>query len=454
MATAIPAIKASMGSTPYYVTTMTARELINNTRPAAEDRDKWTSASIDERMQREPYLKRVKEQIVPYLAEHEDRFFGSIIVVVPEGSLRFEPMTTYLKATLPPGYTDEATNMGFLLLGKGDRVILDGQHRWYAEREVLQSNEYLGRVQDSVADDDLTVIFIENDDPRKTRGIFNKVNRYAKPTTRSDNILTSEDDGYAIVTRRLLDPTREDAPLAERETEDEEGRVRKYELVQWKSNTLTKTMRHLTTIAVVYDNVKNILVFGGRDDLDRVASPPENVLQAATDAAAPWFFAFLDNLDAYREALQNPDSIKENRFDLTHPDTLLLRPVGQIVLVRGIIRAMEASSGSEGIPHLTLNEAIRRVNQIDFSATPDSIWRDTIVRASGRMVARNEAYNLASNLLAYLIAGEYYTADDKHALWETWNYARGNETNPEKIKELNAKGVIDGLPEELPEPIE
>jgi DNA sulfur modification protein DndB len=453
MATPIPAIRGKMGSTPYYVATMAARDLILTTRPAAEDRDKWTSASIDERMQREPYMKRVREQIVPYLAEHKDRFFGSIIVVVPEGSIEFDPVTNYAR-NLPPAYRQGGEAMGFIILLKGERVILDGQHRWYAEREVIQSPEYLGDEQGAVGDDDLTVIFVENTDPRKTRGIFNKVNRYAKPTTRSDNILTSEDDGYFIVTRRLLDPDNEDAPLAERVTEDDEGRVSKYELVQWRSSTLTKTMRHLTTIGAVAENVKSILVLGGRDDLDRIVSPPEPVLEAAFDEVAPWFFTLLDRLDAYREALADPDSIKVTRFDVDHPHTLLLRPVGQIALIRGITRAMELSRDREtGQLQLTLVEAVERINKIDFSGNANSIWRDTIVRASGRMVARNEAYNLAADLLAYLIASEYYTTTMRDDLREAWNRARGKETDRKKVKELAAQGVIDELPENLPAPV-
>ena len=106
MATPIPAIKGKMGSTPYYVATMAARDLISTTRPAAEDRDAWTSASIDERMQREPNLRRVRDQIVPYLAQHKDRFFGSIIVVVPEGSIDFDPRDEVRQEPaprLPPG---------------------------------------------------------------------------------------------------------------------------------------------------------------------------------------------------------------------------------------------------------------------------------------------------------------------------------------------------------------
>jgi DNA sulfur modification protein DndB len=405
-------------------------------------------------MQRDPNLRRVREQIVPYLAQHKDRFFGAIIVVVPEGSIEFDPVTNYARH-LPPAYRQEGAAMGFIILSKGGGgVILDGQHRWYAEREVIQSWEYLGDEQGSVGDDDLTVIFVENTDPRKTRGIFNKVNRYAKPTSRSDNILTSEDDGYAIITRRLLDPDDEDAPLAEREIVDEEGRVSRYELVQWHSSTLSKTMRHLTTIGAVYDNVKTILVLDGRDDLDRIVSPPEPVLEAAFEKVVPWFFMLLDRLDAYREALADLDSIRIKRFDVDHPHTLLLRPVGQIALVRGITRAMRVSRDAEtGRPRLTLGQAIERINKIDFSASANSIWRDTIVRASGRMVARNEAYNLAANLLAYLIAAEYYTPEEQWDLWEAWNIARGKETDEDRIAELEAQGATDELPKDLPAPV-
>ena len=452
MATRIPAIKGKMGSTPYYVATMTARELVSTARPAAET-DAWASASIEERMQREPNLRRVRDQIVPYLAQHKDRFFGAIIVVVPEGSIEFDPVTNYVR-NLPPAYRQEGEAMGFIILGKGEYVILDGQHRWYAEREVILSTEYLGDEQRRVGDDDLTVIFVENTDLRKTRRIFNKVNRYARPTSRSDIILTSEDDGYAIITRRLLDADNEDAPLAEREIVDEEGRVSRYELVQWHSSTLSKTMRHLTTIGAVYDNVKSILMLDGRDDLDRVVSPPERVLEAAFEKVAPWFFMLLDRLDAYREALADPDSIRVKRFDVDHPHTLLLRPVGQIVLVRGITRAMRLSGDAEtGRPRLTLDQAIERINKIDFSASANSIWRDTIVRASGRMVARNEAYNLAANLLAFLIAAEYYTPEEQWELWDAWNIARGKETDEHKIAELEAQGATGELPKDLPAPV-
>src|SRR4051812_37698222 len=93
MATVIPAIRAHMGSTTYYETKMPARELAMAARPAKE-MDGWASASIEERIQRDLNDKRVRDQIVPYLVKSKDRFFGSIIVLIYEGSVEFEDVTT------------------------------------------------------------------------------------------------------------------------------------------------------------------------------------------------------------------------------------------------------------------------------------------------------------------------------------------------------------------------
>jgi DGQHR domain-containing protein len=174
-------------------------------------------------------------------------------------------------ARLPNAYRSEGERMGFLTIERGERIVLDGQHRWYALRDVIQSADELGDHQGKVGDDDVTVIIIENEDPRKTRRIFNKVNRHAKPTGRADNIVTSEDDGYAWVTRHLLD---RDAPLAAREIIDG-GATIQQELVNWRSNTLSKGMRHLTTISALYESVGSILGFEGVRDLDRIVTPSD-----------------------------------------------------------------------------------------------------------------------------------------------------------------------------------
>ena len=431
-----PCLVGKMGSTRYYEITMSARELANTVRPARET-DSWTSASIDERMQREVNTTRVRETIVPYLAQHPDRFFGSFIVLVPPNTVTFEPLSK-LVTNLPAAY--DVNGMGFLTFGRGELIALDGQHRLVAFREVVTADRKLGPYAHEVGDDEVCVLVLEFETAQKTRRIFNKVNRHAKPTGKSDNIITSEDDGFAIVSRRLLDPDR-DAPLAPRIAED--GSV--CDLVTWVSTTLTRQSERVTTLSTVYETVSDILSsagFEGFSEKDNPVAPPDDVLEKAYDHAAAWWTDLL-RMPVFEAATSDASSIPAVRADATNPTSLLLRPIGQVALVRGVVDALERSRGS-----LTRENALHRAAQLVWTATPDSYWRDTIVSAAGKMIAKKEAISLAAELLTYLIASEWTTDEEKQRLYEDWNKARGRDvfspadTLPEEL-----------MPEELPTPV-
>lgn len=432
-----PCIVGRMGTTTYYETTMTARELTNSVRPARET-DDWASASIEERIQRDVNMGRIRQTIVPYLAQHPDRFFGSFIVLVEPGAIEFEKLTD-LDIKLPAAYRRASDNIGFLTIDKGELIALDGQHRLLSFREVITGGAQLGPFTGVVGDDEVCVLFIEFESAQKTRRIFNKVNRHAKPTGRSDNIIMSEDDGFAIIARRLLDRDLE-APLAAREID---GVAQ--ELVNWTSNTLSHTSTRLTTISAVYETVTDILTFEGFrgfSEKENPVAPDDQTLATAYDVAASLWEQLLE-LDALKNALADLGSVANVRFSNTHRHTLLLRPVGQVALVKGLVLAVERSKGT-----LTLSEAIRRANRVDWSASGTSIWRDSIVRPDGRMVARREAYDLAARLLAHLIADEFMSEEERKALWQDWNQARGrNYWDP--IEDLPAEQI----PEDLPTPV-
>ena len=430
-----PCIVGRMGSTTYYETTMTGRELASSVRPAKET-DGWATASIEERMQRKFDMKRIRETIVPYLAQHPDRLFGSLIVLVPKGSIEFEPLEEIIEK-VPQAYRIAARQVGFLTIDKGELIALDGQHRLLAFREVITGGTELGEFAGVVGDDEVCVMFIEFESGRKTRRIFNKVNRHAKPTGRSDNIITSEDDGNAIVTRWLLDTDR-NAPLAERLIDGQ-----KTELVNWTSNTLGQNSRHLTTISTVYETVKAILKFKGFEGFDErknPIAPQDSELERAYTVVAEWWDVIL-TMDVFTNALNDLGTVPEVRYDGDHFHSLLLRPVGQVAFVSGLIDALDRSDGK-----LALTEAVRRANKIDWSAGPTSVWRDTIVRADGKMVARKEAHDLARDLVSYLIGDEYMDEEMRHNLWTNWNKARGKDTiTPvDRIEDENL------IPEDLP----
>lgn len=85
-------------------------------------------ASADEKMQREPDLNRVVNEIVPYYISDEDRFFSSIVVDVYSGfsNLVYEPATNIIN-NLPAAYQLTLKDVGFLTLQGNERLIaLDG----------------------------------------------------------------------------------------------------------------------------------------------------------------------------------------------------------------------------------------------------------------------------------------------------------------------------------------
>ncbi len=233
----LPAIRARMGSTSYYQVAIQARDLASVAIPVGELTE-WKQWSISERFQRELAMRRIQEEIVPYLVRSADRFFGSLIVLVYKANeFHFEPIEN-LGTRLPAAYREQANRMGFLTISGGQLVALDGQHRLVALREVVAGrNEVEGEYSSEVADDELCVVFVEHETLEKTRRIFNKVNQHARPTTRTDNIITSEDDGYAIVARWLLET---DPPLGLHQPApplalfDARGEP----LVEWRSTSL------------------------------------------------------------------------------------------------------------------------------------------------------------------------------------------------------------------------
>ena len=175
-----PCIVGRMGSTTFYETTMTGRELASTVRPAKET-DAWASASIEERMQRTFDVRRIRETIVPYLARHPDRFFGSLIVLAPKGAIEFEPLATLIHEPLSAAYRDSARHMGFLTIEHDELVALDGQHRLLAYREIVAGGPQLGAYAGEAVDDEVSILLIEFENAQKTRRIFNKVNRHARP---------------------------------------------------------------------------------------------------------------------------------------------------------------------------------------------------------------------------------------------------------------------------------
>jgi DNA sulfur modification protein DndB len=387
-----------MGSTTYYQANLKARELAAVAKTAGE-LDAWQEWSIFERFQRDLAIKRVEQQIVPYLARTKDRFFGALIVLVFDAkTFGFESLdSTGVK--LGRAYRDVADRMGFLTIEGGDLVVLDGQHRLAALRGVITAgDEVKGKYRDKIAEDELCVIFVEHESFEKTRRIFNKVNRYAKPTSPTDNIITSEDDGSAIVARWLVEdkpPMGLDGPFPPLHYSDRCGEP----LVEWRAASLKPNDTKLTTLSALYQSVQVILEANGIKDFDeahRVNRPSDKELLRAYCIAAEWWAAVVEHLEPIAAGIKSPDLIPEYR-KYNERWSLLFRPVTQVALFWGLEGALRRG--------LQLEEALTRANKINWRAS-DPMWIDTVIRANGHMNARAEGIRLGGRLIAYLIAAD------------------------------------------------
>lgn len=426
MAIVIPAIKGRLGNTDYFETTMKVRDLVQAVRPPRE-MDDWANFSIEDRMQREPDEKRIKAQLAPYMAKNPDRFLGSIIVLVYKGEIIFEPMSDLTK-TVPAAYRSSALRIGFITIDGGTLIVLDGQHRLLAMRMVHQG-EIPGQFASDVNEDEVCVVFIEFEDKVKTRRIFNTVNRYAKQTSRGDNIITSEDDGYAIVSRRLLQET---APLG-----------KPADIVNWKSNTLTKRSTQFTTISAVYETVKLILPSHGVDKLPEQERPLEEDLDCYFSFVSDVWDSLIQGIEPYKEAIDDPSKIPAMRDDEART-ALLFKPAAQIALVDALLRATDKDNSD-----LKIAEAIGRANRIPNWSMHADIWQGIIIKANGSIDAGREARRRMAALVCYLIAADRIRDSLKFETWKLLNEARGRD-----VDAWLASGGGRSKMESLPQPVE
>lgn len=429
MATIIPALRGKLGNTTFYETTMKVSDLVRTVRPPT-DLEEWEGFSIEERMQRDPDLKRIKNELAPYIANSPDRFFGSIIVLVYRGELTWEPITNFAKG-IPAGYRSGIEVMGFVTIDGVTLIVLDGQHRWRALHAVHQG-VVTGEASQTVPNDDVCVIFIEHESDMKTRRIFNVVNRYAKQTSRGDNIITSEDDGYAIVARALL---HDDEVFGRRSVGTE-----KQEFVQWRSNTLVKRSLAFTTISAVYESVKLVLGHSGIPTLDEKRRPEADDLERYTELLRNFWETMMNKVEAYRRAAADGSLMPDLRAD-DQPTSLLFKPAGQIALVDGVFRAQDAG--------LSIDEAAERINYVMDWSMAHPMWQGLIIKSGGTIDAGQDARRRTAALISYLLAADRLSDELKLSIWRIFNEARRRGS----IEAWREAGYAEEeKPEDLPAP--
>ena len=413
-------IRGHLGSTEYYIAKMTAGQIIDTVGFAME-MPEWDKMTADEKMQRTLDVNRVVAELVPYFVEDPDRFFGCLIVDIYQGfeKLVFESVGEVI-SNLPAAYKQPLQDIGFLTFPGNERLIaLDGQHRLLSLRVAIKGvvglPASLSKISPAwnvlkphpeLAGEDVSVIFVKHTDNTKIRKIFNKVNRYARQTSRSDNIITSDDDIFAVISRKLISTG---APLSP---------VNGIDIVNWKNNTLSERSKQLTTLSALYTISETLL----KDyKYSSKVMPSTSEVEEAYRVVADFWNVALKNLSAfasYMDLTQDDKPISDLRRE-----NLLLKPVTQMALAH--TARMAAAKG------IALVDVIQRLNKINWSFK-NELWFNILVIPSTKkkMITGKEAIRGAGMVISYLVMGKQMSKDeikDVHQIIK-------NAKNDEKVK--------------------
>lgn len=399
MASVHPAMRGQFGSTEYFMLTMKANDVAGRlTIP--KEMPEWGDLDIEERFQREINYNRVRKQIAPYLANDPDRFFGALIVAVinPEG-MEYEPVDNVL-SKVPKLYANAARSFGFLTLGGGEVLVpLDGQHRLAAIQFALSGKDEKQRDIEGVspntqlANDDVLIVLVRHDDPQRSRKIFNKVNRYAKRTTKAEDLITADDDIIAVISRECV-----------------ANEVIGSRLVNYSSNTLTDKTECFTTLSTIYEATKVILEESfGRIDVQELPDRAQQSLYRET--AMEYWEQIASGITTFHSALVEKEEGGDAKRREIRKTSLLGKPVAQLALIRTIVRLRMAEKldGSK----FSWDEILFRVNDTDWGVE-NTKWQRILLNGS-RVVSGRQAVSFASRFIAYDL-GEPLSDDDLASL--------------------------------------
>jgi DNA sulfur modification protein DndB len=409
MATVLPAMQGKFGSTDFYIVTMPAKELTERLI-VPKDVPGWEEMSIEERYQRDINYNRVKKQIAPYLVSDNDRFFGAFIVsMLHAENVEFEPLGD-MGARIPKLYKTAGNAFGFLTLwGNEVLVPLDGQHRLAALEFAISGKDERQRPIDGLegntelANDVCTVILIKHD-PNKSRKIFNKVNRYAKKTTKAEDLITADDDVIAVITREGV-------------AED----IMPVRLINTSSNSLSVKAPEFTTLSTIYEATKFLLEdIEGKIDTQKLPEAPNRKIWE--NVAKEFWTVCCEKIDIFSSALHDEGESGDERRREIRKDFLLGKPVGQLALIQAIVRLCSEDDTGRRI---RLEEVCERVNELDWRSNVEN-WQH-VLTIGDRVVSGKTAISFAAQVISYWLGEKLDNSAIQNLKERFRDYSGGSE---------------------------
>ena len=390
-----PAFRAKVGDWEYYVCVMSYGQVA---REVAFHYELKGNPELGDMLQRGLGVRT--DSIRDYLLNNSHRFLGAMIVAAWGGAPEYVPLE--MADTEDNILSGVDRDFGVLSFdGAQQYFALDGQHRLRAIKDAIKKDPDL-------ANEDITVLVVPHFDDeggrQKTRRLFTNLNRNAVKTTAQENIALDEDDGFAIMTRRLIDEHPffgKDGVIQVRGggKPDANGMLRLA-----TAQVTGSTNPAFTTIGVLYDLLWELRfeLHGSMEKREQRAT--DEVLDASYDTLGARMVEILkatgDLYDKY-EASATPWTLRATKGNegAGHP---MMRPVVQ----KAVLRILRNVVGEQEL--LSWKDALARLSALDWrmkSAPFRAVWLETPdAKAEGKMATGKDNADLLFDLLLVHVA--------------------------------------------------
>ena len=320
-ATLLPSLRSRVGDWNYYVTTLSFAEVAALVKAPDEVHERKKLADW---IQREAIASHA-EAISSYIVGNPQRFLGSLIVGVYGGSPDWTPLN--VKVPADEGISDDQLEriegrLGLLRLSGSESLFaIDGQHRVAGIKLALGD----AKMVEQIGDDSVSAIFVAHDPKsedgkERTRRLFTTVNKKARIVSKAARIALDEDDGFAIVTRRLIDShwLFEDA--------------KKFVLYTGGGSLPATDMTSITSVVGLFEIVKDL--YGGPKGFDQIR-PDDLLLESHLMLCTRFFDELIARIPEFKsvfvDAKRTPGSYRS-----PESNHMLFRPVGQRTFARAV----------------------------------------------------------------------------------------------------------------------